>query len=60
VNRSHRLIVSPDPVVVMASSSTTISAEALPAFPPLAALFLTYFDDLKGQTVSYYSSLSGE
>ena len=27
-------------------------------FPPLAALFLTHFDDLKGQTTIYYQSLS--
>ncbi|WVN85166.1 uncharacterized protein L203_100311 [Cryptococcus depauperatus CBS 7841] len=26
-------------------------------FPPLAALFLTHFDDVKGQSVLYYSSL---
>lgn len=44
----------------MASASSAAPTEALPAFPPLAALFLTYFDDLKGQTVSYYSSLPGQ
>lgn len=27
-------------------------------FPPLAALFLTHFDDLKGQEVVYYTSVS--
>ncbi|OXG73593.1 cytoplasmic protein [Cryptococcus neoformans var. grubii Br795] len=27
------------------------------AFPSLAAVFLTYFDDIKGQSVLYYSSL---
>lgn len=30
------------------------------AFPPLAAVFLTYFDDIKGQSVLYYSSLPGK
>jgi hypothetical protein len=25
-------------------------------FPPLAAVFMTHFDDIKGQTVAYYSS----
>ncbi|TXT09039.1 hypothetical protein VHUM_02513 [Vanrija humicola] len=29
-----------------------------PTFPPIAALFLTHFDDLKGQEVTYYRSLS--
>ncbi|KIY32885.1 cytoplasmic protein [Cryptococcus gattii E566] len=28
------------------------------AFPSLAAVFLTYFDDIKGQSVLYYSSLA--
>ncbi|WVO24479.1 uncharacterized protein IAS62_005847 [Cryptococcus decagattii] len=28
------------------------------AFPPLAAVFLTHFDDIKGQSVLYYSSLA--
>lgn len=32
----------------------------LPRLPPLAALFLTHFHDLKGQEVSYYVSLDGE
>lgn len=30
------------------------------AFPSLAAVFLTYFDDIKGQSVLYYSSLPGK
>ncbi|KAL1411340.1 hypothetical protein Q8F55_002291 [Vanrija albida] len=29
-----------------------------PTFPPIAALFLTHFDDLKGQEVAYYRSVS--
>lgn len=32
----------------------------LPRLPPLAALFLTHFHDLKGQEVSYYVSIDGE
>lgn len=32
----------------------------LPAFPPLASLFVTHFDDIKGQSVAYYVSLDGE
>jgi hypothetical protein len=37
-------------------STTHITMPA--TFPPLAALFLTYFHDLKGQEVAYYVSLS--
>lgn len=43
----------------MASSSSTMTGP-LPTFPPLAALFLTYFDDLKGQTIAYFSAIDSE
>jgi hypothetical protein len=30
------------------------------SFPPLAAIFLTHFDDIKGQSVLYYKSSDEE
>lgn len=30
------------------------------SFPPLAALFLTHFDDIKGQSTIFYTSNDGE
>jgi hypothetical protein len=35
---------------------STYSIMTNKAFPPIAALFLTHFDDIKGQTVHYYTS----
>lgn len=36
------------------STTTTMASES--PFPPLAAIYLTHFDDTKGQTVLYYKS----
>lgn len=33
---------------------------AMSDFPPLAALFLTHFDDIKGQSIVHYVSLDDE
>lgn len=39
---------------------TIFTMSNLPRLPPLAALFLTHFHDLKGQEVSYYVSQDGK
>jgi hypothetical protein len=42
----------------MTSSSSSLGD--LPGLPPLASLFVTHFDDIKGQSVAYYVSMDGE
>lgn len=37
---------------------TYLSTFTMSPFPPLAALFLSHFHDLKGQEITYYASLS--
>lgn len=40
------------------TASCTTTQITMASFPPLAALFVTHFHDLKGQEVTYYASLS--